>query len=89
MTSSSGLAMSWEEWHRHDAVALADLVRARAVAPKELCAQAAAARSKRLPPMSALLSLPETGLFQPLEHMVAGLLRAELAGEPCGVEKRR
>ena len=41
MTTLSGLAMSWQEWHKHDAVALAELVRAGQVAPKELCAQAA------------------------------------------------
>jgi hypothetical protein len=28
MTTLSGLAMSWQEWHKHDAVALAELVRA-------------------------------------------------------------
>ena len=39
MTTLSGLAMSWQEWHKHDAVALAELVRAGQVAPKELCAQ--------------------------------------------------
>jgi hypothetical protein len=27
MAISSGLAMSWEDWHKHDAVALAELVR--------------------------------------------------------------
>jgi amidase len=42
MTISNGLAMSWEEWHRHDSIALADLVRAGKVTAKELCAQVAA-----------------------------------------------
>ena len=34
MTISSGLAMSWQEWRNHDAVALAERVRARQLAPK-------------------------------------------------------
>jgi amidase len=43
MAIARGLAMSWEEWGRHDAVALAALVRRKAVAPRELVRQAAAA----------------------------------------------
>ena len=37
------LAMSWDEWARQDAVALAELVRQGQVTPAELAAQAAAA----------------------------------------------
>jgi amidase len=57
MTNRNILAMSWEEWHKHDAVALADLVRARAADPKALCAQAAAAIAAIDPQIEAVLGL--------------------------------
>jgi len=57
MTTLSGLAMSWQEWHKHDAVALAELVRAGQVAPKELCAQAAEAVNRIDPQIEAVLGL--------------------------------
>jgi len=38
MAVSSGLAMSWEEWRKHDAVAAANLVRAKETTPRELVA---------------------------------------------------
>jgi hypothetical protein len=43
MARSAGLAMSWDEWGKHDAVALAALVRKRAVTPREVVRQAARA----------------------------------------------
>jgi hypothetical protein len=54
MTISTGLAMSWHEWHKHDAVALAELVRAGQVTPKELCAQAAEAVTRIDPQIEAV-----------------------------------
>jgi amidase len=57
MTISNGLAMSWDEWPRHDAVALADLARAGKVTAKELCAQAAEAVARIDPQIEAVLGL--------------------------------
>ena len=57
MTISNGLAMSWEEWHKHDGIALADLVRAGNVTPKELCAQAAEAVARIDLQIEAVLGL--------------------------------
>jgi amidase len=65
MTNARGLAMSWEEWRKHDAVALADLVRAKAVNPKELCAQAAAAVARIDPHIEAVLGLYDDVVADP------------------------
>src|SRR5262249_38700807 len=65
MTTSSGLAMSWHEWHQHDAVALAELVRARQVNPKELCAQVAEAVTRIDAQIEAVLGLYEDVLTDP------------------------
>jgi amidase len=65
MTISNGLAMSWEEWHRQDAVALADLVRAGKVTPQEICAQAAEAAARMDPQIEAVLGLYEDVLASP------------------------
>jgi amidase len=65
MTISNGLAMSWEEWHEHDAVALADLVRVRKVAPKELCAQAAEGVARIDPQIAAVLGLYDDVVTDP------------------------
>jgi amidase len=65
MTNSTGSAMRWEEWHKHDAVALADLVRTRAVAPRELSAQAAAAVTGVDPQIEAVLGLYDDVLDDP------------------------
>jgi amidase len=65
MTISNGLAMSWEEWHKHDAVGLADLVRAGTVAPKEVCAQAAEAVARIDPQIEAVLGLYEDVIADP------------------------
>ncbi|MCO5087088.1 MAG: amidase [Methylobacteriaceae bacterium] len=42
----TNLAMSWDEWARHDGVGLADRVRAGEISPAELAAQAAAGIAK-------------------------------------------
>src|SRR5215468_3163678 len=65
MTISSGLAMSWHEWCHHDAVGLAELVRARQVAPEELCAQAAEAVTRIDPQIEAVLGLYDDVLADP------------------------
>src|SRR4051812_5086784 len=57
MTISNGLSMSWEEWTKQDAVALADLVRVGAVTPKELSAQAAEAVARIDAQIEAVLGL--------------------------------
>jgi amidase len=57
MASTAGLAMSWDEWHRHDALALADRVRSTEVAASELCAQAAAAIERVDPVLEAVLGV--------------------------------
>jgi amidase len=59
MAISNELAMTWDEWHKHDAVALADLVRGGKVAPKELCAQTAEAVARINPQIEAVLGLFE------------------------------
>jgi amidase len=65
MTISHGLAMSWEEWRRHDAVALADLVQSRRITPKELAAQAAEAVAQLDPQIEAVLGLYDDVLADP------------------------
>jgi len=65
MTTSNGLAMSWHEWHKHDAVALAELVRARQVTPRELCAQAAEAVTRIDSQIEAVLGLYEDAIADP------------------------
>ena len=51
------LAMSWDEWAKCDALALADLVRQKKVKPAELSAQAAAAIEKTNPKLSAVVEV--------------------------------
>src|SRR5690242_5808430 len=65
MTISDGLAMSWEEWHEHDAVGLAGLVRAGILAPKEVCAQAAEAVARVDSQIEAVLGLYEDVIADP------------------------
>ena len=57
MAGGAGLAMSWDEWHRHDALALADRVRSKEVSSRELCAQAAAAIERLDPAIEAVLGM--------------------------------
>ena len=49
------LAMSWDEWVQHDAVALAERVRRGDVSPAELAAQAAAGVAKINPAVHAVV----------------------------------
>ncbi|MCC6717641.1 MAG: amidase [Acetobacteraceae bacterium] len=51
------LAMAWSEWARHDAVALAALVRSGAATPRALAAQAAAAAERLNPALAAVLEI--------------------------------
>ena len=60
------LAMSWDEWARHDAVALAARVRKREVTPAELAAQAAAGVAKTNPALSAVVEVFEDVVADPL-----------------------
>src|SRR5262249_424767 len=92
MTISSGLAMSWQEWHKHDAVGLAQLVRARKITPKELCAQAAEAVTRIDPQIEAVLGLYEDVLADPDPILVErfteavtliGILRSRLSRAPA------
>jgi len=57
MAVSSGLAMSWKEWGKHDAVAAANLVRAKETTPRELAAQAAEAVARLDPAIEAVLGI--------------------------------
>ncbi|MCR0980590.1 amidase [Roseomonas populi] len=59
------LAMSWDEWARHDATALAGLVRAGEVTPAELAAQAAAGIAKVNPALSAVVEVFEDAVADP------------------------
>jgi amidase len=61
------LAMSWDEWARHDATALADLVRKGEVTPAELAAQVAAGVAKTNPAVSAVVELFEDVVGDPLK----------------------
>jgi len=51
------LVMSWAEWGKHDAVALARLVKSKAVTPAELAAQAEAAVARLNPKLEAVLEV--------------------------------
>src|ERR1700751_1555483 len=57
MASTAGLPMSWDEWHHHDALTLADRVRSKEATPSELCAQAAAAIERLDPTIEAALGV--------------------------------
>jgi amidase len=65
MATSTGLAMSWDEWHEHDALALADLVRAKELTAKELSAQAAEAVAQLDPSIEAVLGIYEDAVANP------------------------
>jgi amidase len=55
--ASSGHALSWSEWARHDALALAELVRNKQVTPRELARQSAAAISALNPRLNAVIEV--------------------------------
>ena len=59
------LAMSWDEWARHDATALAALVRKGALTPAELAAQAAAGIARTNPTLSAVVEVFEDVVADP------------------------
>lgn len=59
------LAMSWEEWGRHDAVALAALVRRKVVSPRELARQVAAGVERLNPRLGAVLEVFEDVVRKP------------------------
>jgi amidase len=65
MATSTGLAMSWDEWHQHDALALAERVRAKEVTAKELSAQAADAIARLDPMIEAVLGIYEDAVADP------------------------
>jgi amidase len=65
MARSAGLAMSWDEWGKHDAVALAALVRKRAVTPREVVRQAARAVELLNPRLAGVLEVYEDVLDRP------------------------
>ena len=59
------LAMSWEEWSRHDGVALAALVRRKKVTARELARQAARAVEVLNPRLAAVLEVFEDVVRKP------------------------
>ena len=65
MARTAGLAMSWDEWQRHDALALADGVRSKEVTVGEVCAQAAAAIERLEPAIEAVLGVFDDVLADP------------------------
>ncbi len=60
------LAMSWEEWAAHDAVGLAERVRAGEVTPAELAAQAAAGIARTNGALDAVVEVFEDVVADPL-----------------------
>ena len=65
MARSAGLAMSWDEWGKHDATALAALVRKRALTPREVVRQAARAVELLNPRLAGVLEVYEDVLDRP------------------------
>jgi amidase len=61
------LAMSWDEWTRHDAVALADLLRAGQLTPAELAEQAATGIARTNPTLSAVVEVFDDVVADPLK----------------------
>jgi amidase len=60
------LAMSWDEWAKHDAVALAERVRGGEVTPHELAVQVAAGVAKVNPAIGAVIEVFEDVVADPL-----------------------
>jgi amidase len=65
MTISPGLAMSWDEWAGHDAVALGALVKDGQVSPRELARQVAAGVVLTEPHLDAVLEVFDDILEDP------------------------
>jgi amidase len=61
------LAMSWDEWAKHDAVGLAARVRRGEVTPAELAAQASAAIAATNPALSAVVEVFDDVVADPLK----------------------
>jgi len=61
------LAMSWDEWHQHDAVALAARLRQGELTAAELAAQAAAAVALLNPTLSAVVELFDDAVAEPFQ----------------------
>jgi len=61
------LAMSWDEWARHDATALATRVKGGELTSAELAAQAAAAIARTNPATSAVIEVFEDVVADPLK----------------------
>jgi amidase len=59
------LAMSWDEWGRHDAIGLADRVRRGDVTASELARQVAAGIAKVNPALSAVIEVFEDAVADP------------------------
>ena len=62
------LAMGWDEWAAHDAVGLADRVRAGEVTAAELAAQAAAGIARTNPALSAVVEVFGDAVADPLAN---------------------
>ena len=65
MTTSTGLAISWDERQKHDALALADLVGAKELTSEQLFAQAAEAVERLDPAIEAVLGLYDDMVADP------------------------
>ncbi len=65
MLSASGLTMSWDEWGRHDAVALAQLVAKKKLTARELAQQVAAGVALMEPKLDAVLEIFADVLARP------------------------
>jgi amidase len=61
------MVMSWDEWVRHDAVALADRVRKGELTPAELAAQVAAGIAKVNPTLNAVIEVFDDVVADPLK----------------------
>src|SRR5947209_13361996 len=59
------LAMSWDEWTRHDGVALAQRVKGGELTPQELASQAAAAIAKVNPELCGVVEVFDDALADP------------------------
>ena len=61
------MVMSWDEWVRHDAMALAERVRRGEVTPAELAAQVAAGIAKVNPTLNAVIEVFDDVVADPLK----------------------
>jgi amidase len=57
MVRSTDLAMSWAEWSRKDAIALADLVARKAISPRQVARQVAAGVARVDPQLAGVLEV--------------------------------